>query len=424
MRKDTVLRGSRRRSREATKAWAAGAKRHRATESFRSGAYRDRAASAGAMCYVPASTDGAAGPLRGPRGRRGRRRPRKSRAPSRSWPPSTTPTATRTTPAAHERFKEINLAYQVLSDDEPPRHVRPLRPPGRGARLAVRVRAARSRGASSTSATSPSTASWAICSASSASAGATRATSSASSRSTFEEAAFGCEKSLRYERVVSCTDCRGSGRRGRDGRPRRAAPATGAVACASSRASSPSRSSGRARGAAARAAPCATRARVPRQRPRHRRPRRSRSRSRRASSRRDQARATAPATSRAPTRRRATSEITITVRAAPVLPARGRRRLCTVPVTFTHAALGGEVEVPTLDGKGKLRVPAGTQPGTRPAHQGQGHPAARWASAGATSASRWPSRCRRSSPTKQRELLEAAREGARRGRRSPCARAS
>ena len=38
--------------------------------------------------------------------------------------------------------------------------------------------------------------------------------------------------------------------------------------------------------------------------------------------------------------------------------------LCTVPVTFTHAALGGEVEVPTLDGKGKLRVPAGTQPGT------------------------------------------------------------
>ena len=27
----------------------------------------------------------------------------------------------------------------------------------------------------------------------------------------FEEAAFGCEKSMRYERVVSCSDCRGSG---------------------------------------------------------------------------------------------------------------------------------------------------------------------------------------------------------------------
>ena len=28
---------------------------------------------------------------------------------------------------------------------------------------------------------------------------------------TFEEAAFGCEKTLQYERVVSCTDCGGSG---------------------------------------------------------------------------------------------------------------------------------------------------------------------------------------------------------------------
>ncbi len=33
----------------------------------------------------------------------------------------------------------------------------------------------------------------------------------------FEEAAFGCEKQLRYERVVSCNDCHGSGRRGRHG---------------------------------------------------------------------------------------------------------------------------------------------------------------------------------------------------------------
>src|SRR5215467_10952759 len=27
----------------------------------------------------------------------------------------------------------------------------------------------------------------------------------------FEEAAFGCEKQMRYERVVSCSECRGSG---------------------------------------------------------------------------------------------------------------------------------------------------------------------------------------------------------------------
>jgi molecular chaperone DnaJ len=45
-----------------------------------------------------------------------------------------------------------------------------------------------------------------------------------------------------------------------------------------------------------------------------------------------------------------------------------------VPVTFTHAALGGEVEVPTLDGKGKLRVPGGTQPGTVLRIKGKGIP--------------------------------------------------
>ena len=34
-----------------------------------------------------------------------------------------------------------------------------------------------------------------------------------------------------------------------------------------------------------------------------------------------------------------------------------------MPITFAQAALGGEVEIPTLEGKGKLRIPAGTQPG-------------------------------------------------------------
>lgn len=38
--------------------------------------------------------------------------------------------------------------------------------------------------------------------------------------------------------------------------------------------------------------------------------------------------------------------------------------LCEVPITFTLAALGGEIEVPTLDGPAKIKVPAGTQPNT------------------------------------------------------------
>ncbi len=36
---------------------------------------------------------------------------------------------------------------------------------------------------------------------------------------------------------------------------------------------------------------------------------------------------------------------------------------CEVPVAFSLAALGGEVPVPTLEGKGNIKVPAGTQSG-------------------------------------------------------------
>jgi molecular chaperone DnaJ len=38
--------------------------------------------------------------------------------------------------------------------------------------------------------------------------------------------------------------------------------------------------------------------------------------------------------------------------------------LYTLPVTLTQAALGDDVEIPTLDGPAILKVPSGTQPGT------------------------------------------------------------
>lgn len=38
--------------------------------------------------------------------------------------------------------------------------------------------------------------------------------------------------------------------------------------------------------------------------------------------------------------------------------------VCTVPITFAQAAIGGEVDVPTLDGRVKLRIPPSTQPGS------------------------------------------------------------
>jgi molecular chaperone DnaJ len=48
--------------------------------------------------------------------------------------------------------------------------------------------------------------------------------------------------------------------------------------------------------------------------------------------------------------------------------------VCQVPISFAQAALGAEIEVPTLDGKGKLRVPPGTQPASVLRIKGKGIP--------------------------------------------------
>ena len=49
--------------------------------------------------------------------------------------------------------------------------------------------------------------------------------------------------------------------------------------------------------------------------------------------------------------------------------------LCEVPVSFVQAALGAHVEVPTLEGMVKMRIPAGTQSGKvfRLKHKGIPH---------------------------------------------------
>ncbi|MEB6548042.1 molecular chaperone DnaJ [Heyndrickxia sporothermodurans] len=47
---------------------------------------------------------------------------------------------------------------------------------------------------------------------------------------------------------------------------------------------------------------------------------------------------------------------------------------CEMPITFAQAALGDEIEVPTLHGKVKLKVPAGTQTGTKFRLRGKGVP--------------------------------------------------
>ena len=60
-------------------------------------------------------------------------------------------------------------------------------------------------------------------------------------------------------------------------------------------------------------------------------------------------------------------------RAGPVLPARGPRRVCVVPINLAQALLGSRIKVKTLDGKRVvLRIPPGTQHGQKFRIAGQG----------------------------------------------------
>ena len=47
----------------------------------------------------------------------------------------------------------------------------------------------------------------------------------------------------------------------------------------------------------------------------------------------------------------------------PIFEREGTEVICEVPVSMVQAALGAEIEVPTLDGPVKMKVPAGTQTG-------------------------------------------------------------
>nr|BAA21965.1 DnaJ [Buchnera sp. (in: enterobacteria)] len=55
--------------------------------------------------------------------------------------------------------------------------------------------------------------------------------------------------------------------------------------------------------------------------------------------------------------------VQITVKKHPIFEREGNNLYCEVPKNFTMAALGGEIEVPTLDGRVKLKIPYETQSG-------------------------------------------------------------
>jgi len=48
--------------------------------------------------------------------------------------------------------------------------------------------------------------------------------------------------------------------------------------------------------------------------------------------------------------------------------------VCEVPISFVQAALGDEIEVPTLEGSATVKIPPGTQPGTLLRLKGRGVP--------------------------------------------------
>lgn len=180
---------------------------------------------------------------------------------------------------------------------------------------------------------------------------------------TFEEAAFGCEKTLTYERVVTCGDCRGTG--SAPGSAPERCPACagrgrvrfqqGILPIAVERTCTRCRGTGKivvspcgaCRGAGLVAAQNTLQVTVP------------------AGVEHGATRVVAAAGNRPRgDKPPGDLELTILVKEHPFFRRSGDDVLCAVPIAFTQAALGGEVEVPTLDGKAKLRVPPGTQPGS------------------------------------------------------------
>lgn len=55
--------------------------------------------------------------------------------------------------------------------------------------------------------------------------------------------------------------------------------------------------------------------------------------------------------------------VQISVREHPIFTRDGENLYCEVPISFSDAALGGELEVPTLDGRVNLKIPSETQTG-------------------------------------------------------------
>jgi molecular chaperone DnaJ len=192
-------------------------------------------------------------------------------------------------------------------------------------------------------------------------------------RVSFEEAAFGCKKELTYDRVESCGDCSGTGAAAGSGTERCSACGgrgrvrfqQGVLPIAVERACSRCRGTGRVvktpcdtcRGQGLVARPRTIEVTVP-------------AGIENGATRLVERGGNTVRGDRAP----GDLELTIRVSPHPFFRRVGDDVVCTLPISFAQAALGGETEIPTLDGKGKMRIPPGTQPGSVLRVKGKGVP--------------------------------------------------
>jgi molecular chaperone DnaJ len=188
----------------------------------------------------------------------------------------------------------------------------------------------------------------------------------------FEEAAFGCEKTVSYDRTQRCKGCSGTG----------AAPGSKMSSCSAcngrgrvrfqqgvfpiavERSCSRCHGSGRVvstpcddcRGAGLRSSSTQVHVELP-------------GGIENGASRRMQGKGHQQKGKRA-----GDLEVVVRVRPHEFFRRSGDDVICTLPITFAQAVLGDEIEIPTLSGKGMMRVPGGTQPGTVLRVRGKGLP--------------------------------------------------
>ncbi|HVN85300.1 MAG TPA: molecular chaperone DnaJ [Candidatus Binatia bacterium] len=97
--------------------------------------------------------------------------------------------------------------------------------------------------------------------------------------------------------------------------------------------------------------------------------------------------------------------VVLTVGEHPLFSRQENDIVCEVPISFTQAALGAEIDVPTLDGKMKMKLAAGTQSGSVFRLKGKGVPDVRGYGRG-DELVRVTIETPRKLNAKQRELLE------------------